>query len=75
MTRRAPRELGYRGVQVLAYVRSTIDRDGLAPSYGMICARLGFSRRENVLRVVARLESRGLLHRAGSGRVRRISLA
>jgi DNA-binding Lrp family transcriptional regulator len=72
--RRAPRELGYRGVQVLAYVRSTIAEEGQAPSYGMIAAKLGMCSRENVLRVVERLESRGLLRRAGVGRVRRISL-
>lgn len=74
MERRAPRELGYRGRQVLGYVRQTIEADGTAPSYGMIRDALGFSDKADVLRVVERLEDRGLLRRAGAGRVRRIHL-
>lgn len=74
-TRRAPRELGYRGVQVLSYVRETIAVDGQAPSYAMIRDTLGFTHEADVLRVVQRLERRGLLHRAGAGRIRRIRLA
>ena len=74
MARRAPRELGYRGVQVLAYVRSTIDSDGLAPSYGMICDRLGISTKGEVSQIVAVLERHDLLERAGGGRSRRIRL-
>jgi len=72
--RRAPRELGYRGTQVLSYVRQTIADEGRAPSYAMIRDALGFNHECHVLRVIARLEGRGLLKRAGAGRVRRIRL-
>lgn len=72
--RRAPRELGYRGVQVLAYIRTVIAEDGCAPSYAMIRDTLGFNHEKHVSQVVQRLERRGLLRRAGSGRVRRIRL-
>jgi SOS-response transcriptional repressor LexA len=72
--RNAPRELGFRGTQVLAYVRLVIDEEGQAPSYGMIRRELGFAHEADVLRVVRRLEKRGLLRRVGSGRVRRIQL-
>lgn len=72
--RRAPRELGYRGTQVLSYVRSIIEEQGQAPSYAMIRDALGFNHECHVLRVVARLEMRGLIRRAGAGRVRRIRL-
>ncbi|MEN9924171.1 MAG: LexA binding domain [Pseudomonadota bacterium] len=74
MEMRAPRELGYRGRQVLAFVRDCIDSEGAAPSYTMIRDRLGFNDRAEVCRVVARLEGRGLIARAGNGRVRRIRL-
>ena len=74
MARRTPRELGYRGVQVLAYVRSTIASEGQAPSYGMICDRLGIGTKGEVSQIVAALERRALVARAGSGRVRRIRL-
>lgn len=74
MEMRAPRELGYRGRQVLAFVRDCIDSEGNAPSYTMIRDTLGFNDRAEVCRVVTRLEDRGLLSRAGHGRVRRIRL-
>lgn len=66
--------LGYRGCQVLALVRETIDTDGSPPSYTEIRDALGFSDRSDVGKVVARLEGRGLLHRAGEGKTRRIRL-
>jgi SOS-response transcriptional repressor LexA len=72
--RRPPRELGYRAVQVLGYVRETIAEEGVAPSYGMIAERLGISSREKVRRIVVGLEKRALVSRVGSGRVRRIRL-
>jgi SOS-response transcriptional repressor LexA len=72
--RRAPRELGYRGVQVLAYVRSTIEADGTAPSYAMIRDALDFCDEAGVCRVIHILERRGLLRRVGTGRVRRLRL-
>jgi SOS-response transcriptional repressor LexA len=72
--RRAPRELGYRGVQVLAYVRETIANDGQAPSYGMICNELGINTKGEVSQIVAALERRALVARVGDGRVRRIRL-
>lgn len=66
--------LGYRGQQVLTYVRSTIERDGFAPSYGMICRELGIATKGEVADIIRRLEDRGLLRRVGRGRVRRIRL-
>jgi SOS-response transcriptional repressor LexA len=72
--RRAPRELGYRGHQVLAYVRETVEIEGSAPSYAMIRDALGFTDNAGVCRVVEILERRALLKRAGRGRVRRIRL-
>ena len=70
----SPRVLGYRGEQVLRYVRQTIAEEGRAPSYGMICDELGIRDRGKVCEVVQRLERRGLLRRTGSGRVRRLRL-
>lgn len=68
------RIFGYRGAQVLAYVRVTIDQHGQAPSYGMICDALGIATKGEVSEIVSRLERRGALRRVGRGRVRRISL-
>jgi SOS-response transcriptional repressor LexA len=68
------RVLGYRAVQVLAYVREEIEKNGIAPSYDMICDALGMSTRKDVWQVINSLERRGLLSRAGSGRVRRLRL-
>ena len=64
------RVLGYRAVHVLEFVRITIERQGRAPSYGMIADELGFLSRADVCNVVKRLEKRGLLMRAGPARVR-----
>ena len=72
--RRAPRELGYRGHQVLAFVRATIASEGVAPSYSQIRDALGFQHKGHVHCVVVRLEQRGLLSRVGSGHVRRIRM-
>ena len=66
--------LGYRASQVRAYVELKIAEDGIAPSYGMICDDLGISTKGEVSRIVSDLERRGLLRRAGNGRVRRIRL-
>lgn len=74
MDRRSPRELGYRGFQVLAYVRASIAEQGAAPSYSMICDHLGISTKGEVARIVGSLEKVGLVNRAGAGRVRRIRL-
>jgi DNA-binding IclR family transcriptional regulator len=71
--RRIPRELGYRAVQILAYVEETRAAEGQAPSYGMISNKLGMTKGA-VCRSVQRLERRALLSRVGSGRVRRIQL-
>lgn len=68
------RVLGYRGAQVLSYVRETVAEKGRAPSYGMIADELGINGRGKVHDIVKRLERRGLLRRAGCGRVRRIRL-
>ena len=72
--RRGPRELGYRGHQVLAFVRTTIATHGQAPSYRMICAHLGINTKGEVAEIVERLEGRGLLRRVGVGRVHRIKI-
>ena len=72
--RPAPRELGFRGSQVLAFIRKCIAEEGRAPSYGEIMAELNFANTADVCRVVERLEARGLIRRVGSGRVRRIRL-
>lgn len=69
------RMLGYRGQQVFAYIRQEVEINGIAPSYGMIRDALGFGDKAEVCRVVQKLERRGLLNRAGEGRVRRIRLA
>lgn len=68
------RALGYRAVQVLGYVRSTIAEEGQAPSYSMIRDQLGIGTKGEVCEIVERLERRGLLRRVGHGRVRRIAL-
>lgn len=67
------RVLGYRAVQVLEYVRQTIDAEGTAPSYGMIRDKLGFNHKSEVCHIVRRLERRGLLRRVGNERVRRLT--
>lgn len=74
MQRRSPRKLGYRGSQVLAFVRSVIAEEGTAPSYSQIRDALGFQHKGHVHCVVVRLEQRGLLMRVGDGHVRRIRL-
>lgn len=71
---RKDRGLGFRGLQVLAFVRRIIAETGTAPSYTEISKALNFADRADVCRVVARLEKRGLLHRAGHGRTKRIRL-
>lgn len=68
------RVLGYRAVQVYAYVGEVMEAEGVAPSYGMICARFDMDR-GNCSRLIASLERRGLLSRVGAGRVRRIRLS
>lgn len=67
------RPLGYRAVQVLEFVRLTIEAEGSPPSYRMIAHELNLEK-GNVCRIVGDLERRGLLARAGKGRVRRIRL-
>jgi uncharacterized membrane protein len=57
MRREINRRLGYRGEQVLAFVR----QNGERPSYGEIMKALGFSDRAGAYRAVERLERRGLL--------------
>ena len=64
------RALGYRAVQVLAFVSATINERGFAPSLGEIRDALGFNDTCDVRVVVKRLEKRGLMSRAGAGRVR-----
>lgn len=63
-----------RRQQMLDYVSKVIDRDGISPSYDMICAELGIRTRQEVTRLVQAAERDGLLYRAGRGKVRRIRL-
>lgn len=60
--------------EVLDYVKRYLRANGRAPSYNLICTETGIACRSNVRRIVADLETRGLLRRAGAGRVRRIQL-
>lgn len=60
---------------MLEYVREMIAREGVAPSYSMICKELGIRSREQVSRMVQAAERDGELRRVGSGKVRRIQLA
>jgi SOS-response transcriptional repressor LexA len=66
---------GRRKRQVLAYIEKVINRDGIAPSYGMIERDLGMTNRGTVYQVVKSLERDGCIRRVGNGRVRRIRLA
>lgn len=59
---------------MMQYVKDTLTAEGIAPSYGMICAKLGVSSREQVSRMVQAAERDGLLRRVGAGKVRRIRL-
>jgi hypothetical protein len=65
------RELGYRGTQVLSYIRATFASEGEAPSYAMIRDELGIAHSGHVCRIVKALEARGLLARTGKGKVKR----
>jgi hypothetical protein len=50
---------GYRAPQVRAYVRSRLEEDGAAPTYGQIAQELDFY--DRAYRVVKRLRRAGLL--------------
>lgn len=54
--------LGYRSVQVLSYIQTITERDGIAPTYPMIGEQFGMSN-SDVCNVVRRLENRGYLRR------------
>ena len=71
---RRERELGYRGYQVLNYVREQVHAFGCPPSYSMICDSLGINTKGEVSDIIGSLERRGLVNRAGAGRDRRIQL-
>jgi hypothetical protein len=59
---------------MLDYVREVVLRDGIAPSYGMICEAIGIATRQEVSRMVQAAERAGELRRVGIGKVRRIRL-
>lgn len=63
-----------RLAQFVEYVVRVIERDGVAPSYGMACVDLRIGSRGEVARLVRIAESKGLIRRVGSGRVRRMRL-
>lgn len=67
------RALGYKQPQVLAFIRMQLVATGSAPSYGEICDEFGIDR-GNLSRMITALERRGLIARAGAGRVRRLKL-
>lgn len=64
------RVLGYRGEQVLSFIRERIEEEGVAPSYGEIAQELGISSRAHVHVIIGRLERRGLIERVGTGEIR-----
>jgi DNA-binding MarR family transcriptional regulator len=68
------RALGYRGPQVLAFIRNRIETEGSAPTYGEIMRELDLCDRASAYRIVERLEKRGLLSRVRQERVRRVRL-
>jgi SOS-response transcriptional repressor LexA len=68
--RRSPRELGYRGVQVLALIRKRIETQGCSPTTHEIMKELAFYDRAGVCRVIRALEKRALIRRAGRRKVR-----
>ncbi len=61
-----------RREQMLEYVRGAIAREGVAPSYGMICRAIGINTRQEVSRMVKAAEREGELRRVGRGKVRRL---
>jgi DNA-binding MarR family transcriptional regulator len=67
------RGLGYRQFQVLSFIHARLETAGVAPSYSEICDEFGIER-SNLSQLISGLERRGLIARAGVGRVRRIKL-
>lgn len=65
---------GYRGPQVLAYIRQAIATDGIGPTYDRIADDLGFLTAADVCKVVTRLEKHGFVIRPGRGRWGRVKL-
>lgn len=65
----------HRQTQMLDFVRRTIEAEGIAPSYAMICNALGVRTRQEVSRMVQAAERAGKLRRVGAGKVRRIRIA
>lgn len=68
------RVLGYRALQVRDFVFAYARQNGHAPSYREIRKGVGIGSLGEVSRIVAALERRGILARAGKGRCRRIAL-
>ena len=67
-----PRQLGFRGKQVLEIVTLAITTNQRPPSYAMIANALGMNSIADVCNVVRRLERRGHLARCDTGtRMRR----
>lgn len=62
------RELGYRAVQILAYIKTHMEQHGRPPSYSEIRDELGFSDKADVCKCVARLEQRALIVKAKPGK-------
>jgi SOS-response transcriptional repressor LexA len=66
---RSPRELGYRGRQIVAMLRS-----GRSPTLAQIRDELGFHDEAGVLRVIQRLEKRAIVRRVKARRRCRLRL-
>jgi SOS-response transcriptional repressor LexA len=59
--------LGYRQAQVKAFAQSFFDEHGIGPSYNQVCEACDIPTRGEVSRIVAGLERRGEVERAGPG--------
>src|SRR5579872_7429912 len=61
-TRIRERQLGYRAVQVLRFIRDRIEAGGAPPSYREICEEFGLDR-GNLHRLIVSLETHGKVAR------------
>lgn len=59
--------LGYRGIQVLAYIEHCSGTEHRPPSYAMIADHCGITSIDAVCHIIRRLERRGYLKRADTG--------
>jgi SOS-response transcriptional repressor LexA len=62
-----PRQLGFRAVQVLTFIRDHMEKHGRPPSYRIISDALMFNDEADVCKCVTRLERRGIIVRIAQG--------